>query len=76
MNLSALNGQIKTPRFSGWQASRCVIKLESIMQQQPSPWQAVRAQAKRIGKAKTKASKRKHIVAWCELAKKALKGGA
>ena len=46
------------------------------MQQQPSPWQAVRAQAKRIGKAKTKASKRKHIVAWCELAKKALKGGA
>lgn len=40
------------------------------------PWQDVRAQAKRIGKAKTKTSKRKQIVAWCELAKKALKGGA
>lgn len=66
----------KNPHLNGWQAVRVGNNLEQIMQQQPSPWQAVRAQAKRIGKAKTKTSKRKQIVAWCELAKKALKGGA
>ena len=30
MNISALNGQIKTPRFSGLPAPRCVINLEQL----------------------------------------------
>lgn len=34
MNVSALNGQTKTPRFSGLPASRCVNNLELIMQQE------------------------------------------
>lgn len=42
---------------------------------QVSPWQAVRAQAKRIGKARTRSGERKRIVAWYELAKMALRSG-
>lgn len=51
------------------------MNTSSVSEKSVSPWKAAHIQAKRIGKAKTPAGKRKQIVAWCEMVKKAMRGG-
>lgn len=49
------------------------MDMATISSKSVDPWKAAHIQAKRIGKAKTKAGKRKQIVAWCEMVKKAMR---
>ena len=53
-----------------------VNSLESIMKQKNTAWQVANAQAANIKMLKSPIAKRRQIVLWCQMVKKAMKGGA
>lgn len=73
---AARSAEITKPSVTERELSAGLPNTGDSMQQKQSAWQVAKAQAANIKMLKSPIAKRRQIVLWCQMVKKAMKGGA